>query len=84
MLLITVYAIKVRIVHNKFKRLVSGENITGTIASELSARSKLQCSDRLVEFTGRPKLRQLHEKLHRRLFILESSKYQTKLELDIY
>ena len=41
MLLIIVCAIKASVVHNKFKRLVSGKNITGTIASELSARSKL-------------------------------------------
>ena len=53
LLVTTVAATKAMIVHNKFKKLETGKNIKGTIASELTIRSKLQCSDRLVEITTR-------------------------------
>ena len=56
LLMTTVVATKETIVHNKFKKLETGKNIKGTIASELTTRSKLQCSDRLVELTIRSKL----------------------------
>ena len=56
LLVTTVSAAKVTIVHNKFKKLESGKNIIGTVGSELTTKSKLQCSDRLVEHSTRSKL----------------------------
>ena len=40
----------------KYQKLEPGQNITGTIMAEYTSRSKLQCSDRLIQYFGRFKL----------------------------
>ena len=56
MLLITVYSTQATIVDSEYKNLEPGLNVTGTVVTEFKTRSKLHCSDRLVELTTRSKL----------------------------
>ena len=56
LMMMTIFMTQVAIEHKKYKKLEPGQNITGTTVVELTSRSKLQCSDRLVEHTSRSKL----------------------------
>ena len=51
-----VCATQANIVQTLYEKVESGQNITGNIAAEVTTRSRIQCSDRLVKLTTRSKL----------------------------
>ena len=53
LLLVTIFmAQAMAVVTSKYKKIEPGQNITGTSVAEFTTRSKLQCSDRLVELSS--------------------------------
>ena len=53
LLLMTFSATWANIVQTFYDQVEPGHNITGTIMAELNARSKIQCSNKLVYFFGK-------------------------------
>ena len=56
LLMAVVCATQANIVQTLYEKVESGQNITGNIAAEITTRSRIQCSDRLVKLTTRSKL----------------------------
>ena len=49
-LMTTVCANQAKVVQTLYEKVVPGQKITGNIAAELTTRSRIQCSDRLVNY----------------------------------